>query len=154
MSEEKKAAKPAGAIQRRIIFINKDLQYRFILVVACMVFVGVGLTVYEFLSHLNAFYAENPSLLIPVQGKLVPMIIDIIIKLLIYMTLVILAATILSHKLAGPIFNFEKTFDTVSKGDFSKRVRLRKGDLLISMEKAFNKMMDAVEAAVKVKKGD
>ena len=54
--------------------------------------------------------------------------------------------------MAGPVYRFEQTCKAIAKGDFSQRVRLRKGDQLTELQDEFNKMMDKVEEEVSKKK--
>lgn len=47
-----------------------------------------------------------------------------------------------SHKIAGPIYRFEKFAQSVQEGDLSARIHLRKGDEMIETAEKFNEMMD------------
>lgn len=42
--------------------------------------------------------------------------------------LIVIASLFLSHRVAGPIFVFERTLDSMTKGDISKTIHLRKKD--------------------------
>lgn len=56
-----------------------------------------------------------------------------------------LLSIFVSHKIAGPIFRFEKFAEDLEAGDFNARVRLRGGDQLTDTAEKFNKMADAVQ---------
>lgn len=57
----------------------------------------------------------------------------------------ILLFLFLSHRIAGPLFRFEKTLEEVSKGDLSQRINLRKTDQLKKLQDAFNKAMESLD---------
>jgi len=137
-------------IQRRILFVKKDLQYRLLALVVLIVVLGISIMTYEFVSAMNSFFAANPSLLQPFYSRLVPISLNIGLKVIIYILLVALVAAVLSHKTAGPVYKIEKTCKEIAEsGDLSKRVYLRKGDLFTELKDEFNKMMDALEAKFK-----
>jgi nitrogen fixation/metabolism regulation signal transduction histidine kinase len=54
----------------------------------------------------------------------------------------------LSHKLAGPVYRFEKSTQIVSGGDLTYRVRLRKGDELMELQDNFNRMTACLQDRV------
>lgn len=144
MAENKTA--PAQQIQRRIIFIKRGLQLRFVTLVVLSVFLGVSIMAYEILSAMHTLFENNPALLHPFYEKLVPMSLSVGLKVLIYLLLVGIVAAVLSHKVAGPVFKIEKTCKEIAReGDLSKRVYLRKGDMFMDLKDAFNKMMDTLE---------
>lgn len=55
----------------------------------------------------------------------------------------------ISHRIAGPIFRIEKELAEISKGDFSRRIKLRKRDELASVAGAINRLLDKVEPKLK-----
>ena len=71
------------------------------------------------------------------------------IKMATYMVIVIIVSAVISHRMAGPIFKFEKSCATVAEGDLSHRVYLRKGDQLTDLQDNFNNMAGAVNEVVK-----
>jgi len=85
------------------------------------------------------------------QGRLAEIVkstnIKLALSLLIIAPLVLFATIILSHRVAGPIYNMKKTLEEVSQGNFSQRVHLRKTDELQDMAKSINKVLDKLEEA-------
>lgn len=60
----------------------------------------------------------------------------------------------LSHRLAGPLYRFEKTLDDISKGDVSFRVNLRKPDQLKSLQQPLNNLLNSADERIKKMKKD
>ncbi|MCQ9206320.1 MAG: methyl-accepting chemotaxis protein [Omnitrophica bacterium] len=56
---------------------------------------------------------------------------------------------LLSHRIAGPLFRFEKTLGEMAEGNFVGRVKLRKADQLKEMQTALNKALDAIDSRLK-----
>lgn len=54
-----------------------------------------------------------------------------------------------THKLAGPIYRFEKMLKEMIDGDLSVRIRLRKGDDLKELACLLNQLLDNMEGLVK-----
>ena len=48
---------------------------------------------------------------------------------------------ILSHKIFGPLVNIRHTIDKIAKGDFTRKIHLRKGDYLNKEAQLINAMM-------------
>ncbi len=137
-------------IQRRTIFIKKGLQLRFVALVVLSVALGIAIMIYEIVSAMLTLFQNHPALLHPFYEKIVPLSLNVGLKVAIYITLVAIVAAILSHKTAGPIYKIEKTCKEIAdSGDLSKRVYLRKGDLFMDLKDEFNKMMDSIETKTK-----
>ncbi|MCL2888742.1 MAG: hypothetical protein FWF35_05620 [Elusimicrobia bacterium] len=145
-------AAPRQQFQRRIIFIKKDLQFEYMILIVLSVLLGIAVTVFEVLSTFQSIYKDYPAVLQPLYGKITPIFVTFGLKIAVYLALVILFSAILSNKMAGPIFRFEKTCDEIAEGDISKRVRLRKGDKFITLQDKFNNMMDVLEKRIKRRK--
>jgi methyl-accepting chemotaxis protein len=54
---------------------------------------------------------------------------------------VTLAVIYLTHKIAGPLYRFEKSMEAVGRGDLTHVVKTRKGDELKDLEISFNDMI-------------
>lgn len=55
----------------------------------------------------------------------------------------------ITHKLAGPIYRFEKTAKDVINGDLSVRIRLRKKDDLKDLANLFNQLLGNIDRSLK-----
>jgi len=143
---------PKTPFQRRTIFIKKNLQVRYMLLIVLSVLCGLTIMTLELLATLNELFDAYPVLIQPLYDEFLPIAAQFFYKIAIYVLFVIIISAILSHKMAGPIYRFEQTFRQVAKGDFSQRVHLRKGDQLIELQNEFNKMMDRVQAEIEKNK--
>lgn len=135
----------SNPFQRRTIFIKKNLQLRYMLLIVTCVLCGLAIMTLELMATLNDLFDAYPVLMQPIYDEFIPIISDFFYKIAIYVLLVIVISAIVSHKMAGPVYRFEQTCKAIAKGDFSQRVHLRKGDRLQELQNEFNKMMDVVE---------
>ena len=149
MEQTQQTAKPNFGAKRRTIFIKKQLQLRYMLLIVFSVLCGLGIMALELTATLNDLFDKYPVLMQPVYDQFIPIVSSFFYKIVIYVLFVVLISAILSHKMAGPVYRFEPTCKAIAKGDFSQRVHLRKGDQLTELQDEFNKMMDRVEAEIK-----
>jgi len=54
-----------------------------------------------------------------------------------------------SHRVAGPVYRMIKFLDDVTKGDYSRRLVLRKKDELKDLAGAINRLVDKLESEKK-----
>ena len=137
--------------QRRTIFIKKNLQIRYMVLMVSCVLCGLAIMGLELTATLNDLFDSYPVLVQPIYDEFIPIVADFFYKIAIYVLLVVIISAIVSHKMAGPVYRFEQTCKEIAKGDFSQRVHLRKGDQLTELQDAFNHMMDVVEDRLKNK---
>ena len=52
------------------------------------------------------------------------------------------------HRVLGPLIRFQRAFGQIGQGELNFRIKLRKGDLLVGEEMAFNEMMDVLEEKI------
>lgn len=139
------------SFQRHVIFIKKNLQLRYMLLMVTCVLCGLAIMTFELCVTLNELFDAYPALMQPIYDQFLPIASSFFYKLAIYILLVVIISAILSHKMAGPVYRFEQTCKAIAQGDFSQRVHLRKGDQLVELQDEFNKMMDVVEERIKNK---
>jgi methyl-accepting chemotaxis protein len=60
----------------------------------------------------------------------------------------IIGLILISHKIAGPLYRFEKGVAEVSKGDLSYRFRTRKGDQLTQLSESLNSLTSMMDSKV------
>ncbi|MCM2266163.1 MAG: hypothetical protein NDI60_00155 [Elusimicrobiales bacterium] len=140
--------KAAPQFQRKTILIKKHLQYRYMALIFASVllaFIVVGLDV---LWTISKVVNEHPMMQ-PLLEEMSAMMPLFGIKIVMYMIMVLIVSAVVSHRMAGPIFKFEKSCATVAEGDLAHRVYLRKGDQLTELQDQFNNMAGAVNEVVK-----
>ena len=129
---------------RKTIFIKKDLQIKFILFILLSVLFGMVLFGYQFLTFLQDIFKNHPVLLQHVYEEGPKLIYPLIIKSTIFFALLAMISALLSHRIAGPIYHFEKVCREIKNGDKQARVKLRKGDAMSDLAEEFNSMLDTI----------
>lgn len=54
-----------------------------------------------------------------------------------------------SHRLAGPLFRFRQTFESIAEGDLKVRVTLRHRDYLVREAESINEMLEGLSARIR-----
>ncbi len=134
-----------SGFQRRTIFIKRNLQIRYMILMVACVLCGLAIMGLELTATLNDLFDDYPVLVQPIYDEFIPIVASFFYKISIYVLLVIIISAIVSHRMAGPVYRFEQTCKQIAKGDFSQRVHLRKGDQLTELQQEFNTMMDEIE---------
>ena len=60
----------------------------------------------------------------------------------------------ISHKICGPLVNFSNSFKCMAKGDLTRKVHLRRKDLLKNEANQFNEMLTQLSVHIEVLKKD
>ena len=139
---------PTPAPRRSTIFIKKNLQLRYMVLIVLSVLCGLAIMTFELTATLSDLFDTYPVLVQPIYDEFIPIAASFFYKILIYLLFVVVISAFLSHKMAGPVYRFEQVCKAVAKGDFSQRVHLRKGDQFIELQDDFNAMMDRVEEEI------
>lgn len=50
-----------------------------------------------------------------------------------------------THRVVGPLVRIKRTLKAIGEGDFSQRIHLRKGDVLMDLAAAINEMAETLE---------
>jgi methyl-accepting chemotaxis protein len=135
---------------RKHYFIKKDYQAKFILKFCLLVLLGclLSMAILFFLSNetLTSTF-ENSRLLVRKTGfAILPSIIlTNLITLVIIGFATIGVVLFISHKIAGPIFRFEKELKLIGQGDLTIRISLRKHDQLKDLSNSLNTMTESLD---------
>ena len=139
-------------IKRHNIFIKKSFQLKIafiaffsILIIAIMVGIDVYFTINNTMLEMFKLEPEFVTAIKSINNIL-------FLKIIIYLIIVFSISFFISHKIAGPIFRFEKTCEKVLDGDLTTRVNLRKLDALKDLQIKYNLMIDSIQ--IKLKKID
>ena len=140
--------KAAAQFQRKTILIKKHLQYRYMALIflsVLLAFIVVGL---DIIWTVSKVVNEHPMMQ-PLLDEMSSMVPLFGLKVGMYMVMVLIVSAVVSHRMAGPIFKFEKSCSTVAEGDLTHRVYLRQGDQLTELQDHFNNMTGAVNEVVR-----
>lgn len=131
--------------QRRTMLVKRSLQYKYIAsIFVCVVLavILIGMDLYYTLYKL--ILLDNPSLVPLLQHANSVFIV----RVLLYLAIVFVVALIISNRLAGPIYRFEKSAQEVGSGNLTHRVSLRTGDELLELQEEFNAMVSGLQSLV------
>ncbi|MFH0947606.1 MAG: methyl-accepting chemotaxis protein [Elusimicrobiota bacterium] len=132
--------------KRRIVIVKRALQFKYIAVVL------IAMVLVAFTVGWDVYYTVGRAIMELEHPDLYPIMIRInnlmLGKLVILLVIVSIVAIFVSHKFAGPIFNFERSCDTVGEGDLTYRVNLRSGDELAELRDKFNEMVSEIQKKV------
>lgn len=133
-------------VKRKIIIIKRGMQMKFVLLVSSFVAIAITAIGIDFYYHFGR----------EVQNFMDPSLYELfrtdsyvfLVKLALYMVGVTIFAVFASHKVAGPIYRFERSARTVGSGDLTHRVRLRVGDEMEEFQDEFNLMVESIQRLV------
>jgi len=141
-------------IKRKNYFIKKGFQlsfsFYFIVLMIWEAFLIGGLLYYVSRGTMTTAYMEGG---IRMENTISFFLVNfILISLIVIVTIGLSALAVfiyLSHRMAGPLYRFEKSLDDVgSSGDFRYRVRLRKKDEFGRLQEALNNFFARTEERI------
>jgi len=142
----------SGFNRRRRYIVKKEFQLRYVGLILAIVLVSALISGYTIYYNSWVLLGDKLANVYP-QGRLVHMLRSVTGKLALNMALVaILCAgigVIASHRIAGPIDKMKRFIDDVAKGDYSRRLRLRKKDELKDLAESLNRLVDRLESEKK-----
>jgi methyl-accepting chemotaxis protein len=135
----------AGQIKRRQYFVQKGFQSKFILKFCLILLIGIILsTVFLFLFSENTLTSSFEQSRLVIKNTATAILPNVFLSHLIAFVLIILltiAVTLLvSHKLAGPLFRFQKELNEIGNGDLSKVIKIREKDQFKAVADSLNQM--------------
>jgi methyl-accepting chemotaxis protein len=118
---------------RRHYFINKKFQLefsaRFLLIIAVTAIAVLVLFFYSSRGTLTAGYTGSEVKLLQTSAYFLPSLLLSTIGIIIFACLTgIVAMILISHRLVGPLFRFQKSLDELNSGDLTLRFNLRDKD--------------------------
>lgn len=132
--------------RRRILFIDKKFQSRFIINFCSLVAAGGLITVailYLFTMNTSTVSIVNSRVVVKTTADfLLPLLVQTVAVVMILIGLATAAVTLLvSHRIAGPLYRLKKVLNALGDGDFSEGFRIRKKDQLQGVAEVFNTMI-------------
>ncbi len=137
--------------KRKQIFISAKFQLRYVGLILLLMFITAVVCSYVVYYTGMILLAEKLANVYP-QGRLVAIIntvnLRIMLSVLLLTPFVAYIGIYLSHKIAGPIYRMEKFLGSMSKGDLSSRIVLRKGDELGTVADSINALNDSMKVTI------
>ncbi|HPS21006.1 MAG TPA: hypothetical protein PKY78_08480 [Candidatus Omnitrophota bacterium] len=123
----------AQKIKRKKYFVLFGFQIRYILYILLFLYAGAAIAGYTVYYTTWVTLGEKLANVYP-RGRLIYIFqsanMELLIRLLLITPLFILIGTLLSHRIAGPIYRIGKYVDQLMNGDYSHMLTLRKKDEL------------------------
>ena len=139
--------------KRSSYFIKKEFQFKFILRFCLLVLIGAVIStglVFLFSQGTLTSSFQHSRLIIKNTG--VAILPSVVYTNLITLALITLATIIVtlfvSHKVAGPMFRFEKELKAIGEGNLTNKIMLRKKDQIKDMADCLNNMVASLREKI------
>ena len=137
-------------IRRRNYFIKKGFQFNFALKFMVLILLEAALIAGLFMqisgNTLTTGYANSKLTIESTRNFFLWPVLLIVLITAIGIGLAGMAIFILlSHRIAGPLYRFEKDLGDMGNGDLTKRIFLRKTDQLTEVKEALNKFIGNID---------
>ncbi len=131
--------------KRRHFFVKKSYQFKFILKFCLIVLVGsiisTGLVLLFSRGTLTSSFDDSRLVVTNTAKAILPTVIATnVITILLITIATIVVVLFISHKIAGPLFRFQKELKEIGEGDLTKLITLRKNDQITDMAENLNIM--------------
>ncbi len=145
--------------KRKQYYINKSFQTRFIIYFLLILILGgaisIGLTLFNTQETLTSSFVDSKLMIQSTSLAIMPSIIyTTLITTALVGIISIIVILLVSHKIAGPMYRFEKDIDRVSKGDLKSRITTRQGDQFQGLATSLNTMIDSLNTKLTAIKDD
>ena len=139
--------------KRKQYFIKKDFQFKFILKFCFIILIGAilstGLLFLFSQDTLTSSFQQSRLVIKNTSLAILPALIYTNLITLVLITLSTIAVTLfVSHKIAGPLFHFEKELKEIEKGNLTQSIKLRKKDQATDLADSLNKMTSSLHEKV------
>lgn len=135
--------------KRRIFLIQRSLQFKYAVITFCLFGLAAFMVWWETYQGISGL-SRDGLISDPVVMAWLRQITKIVFgKIVISLALVWILSILLSHYVAGPIYRFQKSLETLRDLDLSKRVHLRQKDELKNLQNVFNEALDRIEYSVR-----
>ncbi len=141
--------------KRRKVFIKKDYQLKFILKFCLILLAGAllstGLLFLLSQGTLTSSFQDSRLVVKNTAFAIIPaVLLTNAITLVLISAAAIFIVLLISHKIAGPMFRFEKDLLEIGEGNLAKKVFLRKKDQFTDMGESLNHMTASLRVKVGV----
>ena len=141
--------------KRTQFIVARKFQVKYAGVILLLMFLTAGFCSYAIYYTTMISFGEKLANVYP-QGQLVSIVnsvnFRILASIIVISPLVGFLGIYLSHKIAGPIYRIEKFLSTMSTGDLTSRITLRKGDEMVSLADSVNRLTDSLTLSITTEK--
>lgn len=141
--------------KRKQFIVARKFQIKYAGIILLLMFLTAGFCSYAIYYTTMILFGEKLASVYP-QGQLVSIVklvnMRILLSIMIISPFVGFLGIFLSHKIAGPIYRIEKSLDTMASGDLSFRITLRRGDEMVTLADAVNRLSQSISASMILEK--
>lgn len=141
----------APKFKRTKYWVSGRFQGKYVGIILLLTFLIAVMCSYVVYYTSMIAFGEKLASIYP-QGRLVSIVNDINIRIMLSVVLVAplvaLVGIYLSHKIAGPIFRMERFMDDMASGNFTGKLVLRKGDELLRLADAINRLSESMKTTM------
>ena len=135
---------------RRNIFIKRrfqaDFSIKFLILILIESVLAIGLFLYLSKDTVTTGYSGSELVISRTRDFFLPtLLLSNLIVVGITAVIGVIVFLIASHKLAGPLYRFEKTLENMSSGDLTHRFSLRQKDQMKSLADKINELNNMME---------
>jgi len=143
--------------KRKVYFIDKSFQAKFILKFCALVAFGglltIGLLYLFAMRSTTVAFVNSRAVVRTTADFILPVLIQTVAIVVIIVGFATVIVTLfVSHKIAGPLYRFKKVMQDLEKGDFSSDFRVRHLDQLQDLAGTFNNMIKKIREEIKTLK--
>jgi len=117
-----------------------------LLYMSIIVMLTAGIVMYPFLSDL--FFSEDLKVQYRASQAFLLLLNRLLPAVVIIFILVVLHQILITHRIWGPLVNVTNTIKMVGKGDFTRKVSLRKNDYLENECRQINEMIEGLSSHI------
>ena len=140
----------------RNYLIAKDIQFRIVIInffYLCVILLVLVLTVLS--PYYYDIFKDNELWVQYLSAKTFVVLLDrLVIALPLIFVISFIHFIVLTHRFCGPVINIQNTIQEVARGNFTRRVFLRKNDFLKEEAATLNHMMDQLSGYFEDLQGD
>lgn len=127
----------------RIHYVTRAFQWKYAILTLILALIVAFMVGYTYKKKGMDYLVQKISNVYPAE-QTYSIVANVNKKLAIYLglisPLIIIFSLLLSHRVAGPITRIVHGLHQISEGDFSVRIKLRKGDELLDMAEGINEI--------------
>ncbi|MBI3991297.1 MAG: methyl-accepting chemotaxis protein [Candidatus Omnitrophica bacterium] len=148
---------PGTYTRRRIYFIEKSFQAKFILKFCALVVLGglltIGLLYFLAMQSATVSFVNSRVVVRSTADFILPILIQTVAIVVVIVGFATVIVTLfVSHKIAGPLYRLKKVMQELEGGDFSQDFHIRHLDQLQDLAKTFNTTIKKIRERIQILK--
>lgn len=139
--------------KRQSYFVQREFQLKFILKFCILLLIGIvistGLLLLFSRGTLTSSFEQSRLTIEDTASAILPVAVYVNLVTLGLISLAAIGVTLfVSHKLAGPLFRYERELNQIGSGDLTKDIQIRKNDQIRALASSLNQMTASLHEKV------